>query len=189
MHKTTSGSLHIAVTGHRFIPDDLNLHNAIRNALQSILKHHGIKDICLYSALAEGIDQLVAKIAREFQEIQLRVPLSMPVDEYLADFATEEGRVSFQKLLLTADQVINLSPSTSYQDSYQALGDYLVNQADILLAVWNGVYNHKKGGTGDVVKAALKAGKPVHWIYCPNEKVGAKNIFESHKQIGDLEIL
>lgn len=189
MKKTSSESFHIAVTGHRFISDEINFHHVIRQVLQDILKLHDMRDIYLYSALAEGSDQLVARISQEFEEIQLRVPLPMPEEEYLADFATEDGKAGFQKLLSTAIDVINLSSPGDCQDSYEALGDYLVNHADVLMALWNGVYNHKKGGTSEVVKAALQAGKPVYWIYCPNEKSDAKNIFESRKQIGDHEIL
>lgn len=189
MESKESNSFNIAVTGHRFIPDELNLHYAIRQVLRDILKQYGTKTIYLYSALAEGSDQLVAKLAQEITEMKLLVPLPMEVKEYLADFATKAGRTSFQKLFSTADKVIDMRTTGDHQDSYEALGYYLANQADILLALWNGVYNQKKGGTSEVVKAALQARKPVYWIYCPNEKVGAKNIFEGHKRIGDFEII
>ena len=189
MDNKIPGSIHIAVTGHRFIPDDLDLHYAIRHVLCEILEAEKTQDVVLFSALAEGSDQLVAKTAQEFKDIKLQVPLPMAVEAYLEDFATEDGRTSFENLISTAAKVINLSSSGNHQDSYATLGNYLVNHADVLLALWNGVYNHKKGGTGEVVRAALQAGKPVYWIYCPNGKLDSKNILEGHKQIGDLEIL
>ena len=189
MESKEPNSFNIAVTGHRFIPDDLNLHHAIRQVLRGILECHATKDIFLFSALAEGSDQLVARISLEFQGISLCVPLPKAEDDYLEDFASDAGRESFHKLLSTAAKIIYLSTSDEGQSDYEYLGNYLVTQSDVLIALWNGVYNQKKGGTGEVVKAALQARKSVYWIYCPNEKVGANNKHKGHKQIGDLEIL
>jgi hypothetical protein len=190
MESKKTKSFHIAVTGHRFIPKDTSsLSTAIRKVLQDILSQHHDKPIMLHSALAEGSDQLVAHISLEFPEISLCVPLPKSEDDYLEDFASDSGRESFQKLLITAVKIINLSRSDEGQSDYENLGNYLVKQSDILIALWNGVYNQKKGGTGEVVKTALQAGKLVHWVYCPNEKVGANNNLEGRKQIGDLEII
>jgi hypothetical protein len=143
----------------------------------------------LYSALAEVSDQLVAHISLEFPEISLCVPLPKAVDDYLEDFASDSGRESFQKLLIIAVKIINFLRADEGQSAYKNLDNYLVNQSDVMIALWNGVYNQKKGGTGEVVKAALQAGKPVYWVDCPNEKAGAKNQLEGRKQNGDLEIL
>lgn len=43
-------------------------------------------------------------------------------------------------------------------------GGLLVEQADILIAVWDGVSTVSVGGTGHTVSAALQAGCPVVWI-------------------------
>ncbi|MBW6466721.1 MAG: hypothetical protein K0B06_09470 [Brevefilum sp.] len=189
MESKITNYLQIAVTGHRFIPKDTSsLSDAIRQVLQDILSQHYETPIMLHSALAEGSDQLVAKISNEFPEISLCVPLPKAEGDYLEDFVSAAGRESFEKLLSKAAKIIYLSTSDEGQSDYENLGNYLVNQSDVLIALWNGVYNQKKGGTGEVVKAALKARKPVYWIYCPNEKASANNQLEGCKQIGDLEI-
>ncbi len=33
------------------------------------------------------------------------------------------------------------------------------------MAIWNGIYTSKIGGSGEVVKMAINAKKPVYWIY------------------------
>lgn len=182
-------AFHIALTGHRFIPDDVRLGASVHQVMAEIVKEHEDRPILLYSALAEGSDQLAARVAMEFEEIQLIVPLPMPEADYLADFAGEEGRAGFYELLASAKAVI---PVTGFDESgspYQALGDFLVSQADVLVAIWNGEYNAKKGGTGDVVQTALGVGIPVYWIYCPNQKPGEINTLEHEKQIGEIEPL
>lgn len=178
----------ISVTGHRFIPEDGKLKEAIRQVLDQICKAYEETELVLYSALAEGSDQLVAEIALKMQGIQLCVPLPKPADAYLEDFFSINGKEGFQKLLAAAQKVIPLS-NPEMKDAYVALGEFLVGQADILIAIWNGTYNHKKGGTGEVVRAALSAEKPIYWIYCPNLKPGERNCKQEKKVIGDVEIL
>ena len=185
-----SKPLHIAVTGHRFIPKGTtSLPDAIRQVFQDILSNHDETPIILHSALAEGSDQLVATIALEFPEIKIHVPLPKPEVDYLIDFDSDEGRNDFRKLILSADLVTQLNNPKKPQNAYQALGDYLVQQADLLLAVWNGGFNQKGGGTGEVVRSALAVGRPVYWIYSPNLKPGENNPFTHQKQIGDIEFL
>jgi hypothetical protein len=188
MDKNQMKIRNISVTGHRFIPEDGKLKEAIRQVLDQICKAHKETELVLYSALAEGSDQLVAEIALEMQGTQLCVPLPKPVETYLKDFYSATGEKRFRKLLDAAHNVIPLS-NPEMKDAYEVLGEFLVGQADILIAVWNGTYNHKKGGTGEVVQAALAAEKPIYWIYCPNNKPGERNTFEENKQIGEVEIL
>jgi hypothetical protein len=189
MESKTPNSLHIAVTGHRFIPDTNELHRSIRQVLHDILVCHARKAFFLYSALAEGSDQLVARIALEFPKIALHVPLPKPEVDYLKDFASDVSRENFQTLLTSAVKVIPLSHISTELNAYNELGKYLIHQGDIMIALWNGVYNDKTGGTSEVIRGALKAKKPVYWLYCPNQAVGADNSLEEQKQIGELEIL
>jgi hypothetical protein len=179
----------IAVTGHRFIPNDARLDQSIRKIFETFLNEHLDADFILYSPLAEGSDQIAARIASEYDRFDLHVPLPMNPEEYLKDFHTKNGRKTFFHLFSSAAEVHHLDIEGDHQASYRALGQYLINHSDILLAVWNGVFNQKIGGTGDVVRIATHAHKPVYWIYCPNQKIGELNTLEDQKQIGDIEIL
>lgn len=188
MKKKKSEAFYIGVTGHRFIPDDARLGHSIRQALSDFLQDCGTKDVYLFSALAEGTDQLVAIIALDLK-IELCVPLPKSLNHYMEDFLSDEGIESFEDILSTAIEIISLSSTDETQDAYEGLGKYLVEHSDVLLAVWNGVYNQNKGGTGEVVKHALKSGLLIYWIYCEN--LGEEDLSHQHneKQIGDVELL
>jgi hypothetical protein len=181
--------IRIAVTGHRLINIDEQLIDSIRQVLNNIRKHHSGANFYLYSALAEGSDQLIASIAQEFQDIKLMVPLPLPVEKYLIDFDSQTGKDNFHKLLQSASEIIQITARTDGQSVYQHLGDFLVEQSNYVVAVWNGEYSSKDGGTGDVVKNALSANKPVYWIYCNNTKTGIINHLMQHKTVGDIEML
>ena len=189
MDTRISNSYFIAVTGHRFIPNSAELEKTIRIVLETQIKIHSGKIINLYSALAEGSDQLVAKIAAEYSSISLWVPLPMNTDEYIKDFSTQISQTSFTELLSSAAKTINLSANSDHQRPYERLGHFLVNQSDVLIALWDGFDNQKKGGTSDVVRLALNAGKPVYWIYCPNLNISGQYNLNQQKHIGHLELL
>ena len=189
MENQEKTAFHIAVTGHRFIPEDTHLDGSVRQVLAEIVLAHADRPIWLYSALAAGSDQLVARVAKDFKAIELIVLLPKPQEDYLADFVSEEDRIGFRELLASAIAVIPVIRSDELSSPYQALGEFLISQADVLVTIWNGVYNAKKGGTGDVVQTALDAGIPVYWVYCPNQKPGEINTLDHEKQIGEIEEL
>ena len=136
--------------------------------LAQIIQDHPGADHHLLSALAEGSDQFVATIALQYKAIKLIVPLPLPEEQYLVDFETDEGRKNFKHLLNIADQVLTLTKNSNHDSAYDVLGSYLIDQCDVLIALWNGEYSGKRGGTGEVVKNALNAGKLVYWIYADN---------------------
>ncbi len=132
MNQFPPNSLRIAVTGHRFIPDDTRLMDSIRLVLNKILSAHKEVETILYSALAEGADQLAAKIALELNPLKLHVPLPMAIEEYLTDFSSDAGRQGFTDLLDHAEKIISLAKQPSHAAAYRALGEYLVTHRDIL---------------------------------------------------------
>lgn len=186
-HQTQN--LKIAVTGHRYIPDNVTLHQSIREILVNFLKTHPDHTFALLSPLAEGSDQLAARIAIDLKPFQLQVPLPMEVDEYLRGFNSKDSQAAFHQLLALADKVYQLPHQENHKDAYHALGQYLIHNSDMLLAIWNGVHTKEVGGTSDVVRIASAAHKPIYWVYCPNLKPGETNNLQGLKQIGDLEIL
>jgi len=189
MIKNRSGKLSISITGHRFIPDDPRLDNSIHRVLTDIRANPTEEELILYSALAEGADQLVAKIALKLGGFKLCVPLPKPVDEYLKDFISEGGKERFYQHLSCAAEVIPLPMTDEHENAYQSLAYYLVQQADIMVAIWNGNFNHEDGGTGAVVRVAQQTKIPVYWIYAPNQKPGENNPLEGKKEIGAFELI
>ena len=50
------------------------------------------------------------------------------------------------------------------------MGVYVADKSDTLLALWDGTFNAKSGGTGDIVAYARDEGKEVLYFLCEREK-------------------
>jgi hypothetical protein len=179
----------IAVIGHRFLDINNDLTTSIQQVLVQIIQDHPGFDYHLLSALAEGSDQIIARIALQFKEIKLIVPLPLPEEQYLLDFETVEGRKKFKYLLKVADHVLTLSENSDHDAAYDDLGRYLIDQCHVLIALWNGEYSGKRGGTGEVVKRALLMEKLIYWIYAKNGNEEEEMRIKLQKNPGDITIL
>src|SRR5690606_38300005 len=51
----------------------------------------------------------------------------------------------------------------------QKQAEYIVNNANVIIAVWDGIYTHKLGGTSEVVRLALESNREIHLhhLVCP----------------------
>ncbi|OGO13160.1 MAG: hypothetical protein A2032_01850 [Chloroflexi bacterium RBG_19FT_COMBO_49_13] len=181
--------IRIAVTGHRILDTNHHLTASIQKVLTQIIQDHPGAEYHLLSALAEGSDQFIAMSALQYMEIKLIVPLPLPEELYLLDFETDEGRKKFVHFMNIADQVLTLTKNSDHDTAYDYLGTYLIDQCHVLIALWNGEYSGKRGGTGEVVKKALNAGKPVYWIYFDNLRDGASNSLRQLKKSGEIQVL
>ncbi len=104
-------------------------------------------------------------------------------------FTTDEGKLKLDQLLENADQVITLTQERDFDSAYENLASYLIDRCSVLIALWNGEFSGKRGGTGEVVKQALNAGKLVYWIYTDNLQGSAANSLKKHKKNGDIQVL
>jgi len=179
----------IAVTGHRLLSHSDKLSDSIRLVLDRIIQEHLDTNFYLFCALAEGGDQLVAKTALSYQGIKLIALLPVPEEEYLMGFTSDIGREYFRELIQSAEEVVTLPDQVDQPTAYEALGDYLLDHCEVLLALWNGQYSLKKGGTGEVVKKALDKRKIIYWIYADNGSELGEVQGGLHKDPGDIEIL
>ena len=189
MGTSQSSIIKIAVTGHRFLTINDSLTHAIRSVLEQLIQEHKGMEIQLLSPLAEGSDQLVAEIASSYSGVQLIVPLPLPEEEYLRDFASNLGQETFHELMQRANRVLTLSPQIDHPTAYEYLGKYLLEQCGVLIAIWNGDYVMKKGGTGEVVREALGMGKSIYWIYAWNGNEAGESALRLQKNPGDIEVL
>jgi hypothetical protein len=157
--------LTLGVTGHRDIQKPyrviLSALNAAIMQLGSVTK---IDEICLLSALAEGADTFAVEYMLRRFHCKLMVPLPMTTEEYEADFSTAAAVRRFRWLLGQANQVITLSRDGTRPQVYELVGEYLVGHSDLLLAFWDGLPEHGRGGTAAVVFSARKKGIPICWI-------------------------
>ena len=119
----------------------------------------------MLNALAEGADRLTAQAALQ-QHYQLHCPLPFPREVYATDFEyNPQSLAEYQALLDQAERVLELDGDrTQPEQAYRNAGLLMVNHADILLTVWDGVENRHSAGTAGMVYAAQQLRKPLIWI-------------------------
>ncbi len=144
----------VAVSGHRDVIITPSIRQELQGFFDGLAQHHST--IVLLDALADGADQCVAEIALKYDNITLEVPLPLEKKRYLESI---EDQVRFSSLYARA-QKRYLIP-TRYDHPYENLGRYLVDRADMLLVLWDGSYNDKIGGTGEVIRYARTLEKPI----------------------------
>jgi hypothetical protein len=128
----------------------------------------------IISPLARGADRLVAKEALALG-YALNVPMPFSLEEYERDFkppntpptAVPEDLKEFRELFARAgDNWIALDGNRdTADDAYEAAGEFVVRNSDIVIAIWDGGKGNGRGGTRDIVHFAARAGVPVWWIH------------------------
>jgi hypothetical protein len=163
----------IGVTGHRDLrEEDVARLEAGVAGIIARLRHDYLEDdaetpIIVLSALAEGADRLVARVALA-QGARLIAPLPMPRPEYARDFepGLKPGNAAeFDELLAhaIAAPVIPFTRGNSLEavrsdpkkraEQYRAVGLFITQHSNVLIAIWDGdETNMAVGGTAEVVK-------------------------------------
>lgn len=160
-------ALKISITGHRKLEDSENVRKKICIAIENILKSKNEKIFEAYSCLASGSDSIFAEVALQMGGT-LKAVLPMPASEYLQDFDTTEARLFNELLSNDSNPVIIVDKipvnSDERNEAYLKAGEFIVNECNVLIAVWDGEKSSGKGGTGDIVEYARKSGKQVNHI-------------------------
>jgi len=85
----------------------------------------------------------------------------MEKSDYLKDFKTKNSREEFLGLFKKAEKVLEI-PISKYRDySYKKAGMYILENCDVLVAVWDGKSEQGIGGTADIVKIAREKKYPL----------------------------
>ena len=156
----------IAITGHRKLANQDEVRQNIALSLQYFQSLD--KDLLAISALAVGADTIFAQEAIKIN-IPVRYVLPFDLKEYEKDFSPSELEV-MRDLLAQNEQKYEVAsflkdsnPDTR-NEAYLVVGKHLVDECDVLLAVWDGQVAKGKGGTGDVVAYARTQGKKLHIV-------------------------
>lgn len=158
----------IGVTGHRDLPDEDTeiLKAAVRQFFIKLQQDYPKSPFKLISGLAEGADRLVAEVALDVG-FDLLAALPMPQADYEKDFESTQAIEKFRQLIAKAESSFIVPEEPGYIDPqitrdlcYLALGRYIAQHAQIVVALWDGVFEQtmadgsKKvltGGTADVI--------------------------------------
>jgi hypothetical protein len=162
----TPAVMKVGVTGHRTLHATPALRRTVRRALTmaSACAPDDHAPIQLLSPLAEGADRLVAQECLRRTRFHLKALLPMSPRLYRQDFATSSSRRQFDRLLDRARSQVIVG-AASRRRAYVRVGQTLVRECDLLLALWDGRAARGPGGTGDMVRYARRKGKPLLWIH------------------------
>ncbi|HEY7780719.1 MAG TPA: hypothetical protein VIC85_10965 [Ktedonobacterales bacterium] len=149
----------VGVTGHRTVAHPDAVARACRSVLQEIMRLHPRAVVC--SSLAPGADCICAE-----QALALGMPIEavIPYASYLDDFTTPADRALYERLR-SAAHVITMPYEEFNDGNYLAAGLWMLDNSQLLLAIWNGRdVPRRPGGTADMVARARQRGLPVRVV-------------------------
>tara|TARA_R110002124_G_scaffold287257_7_gene472066 strand:+ start:34267 stop:36756 length:2490 start_codon:yes stop_codon:yes gene_type:complete len=153
--------LSIGISGHiDLIHGDFNfIKKRIKEKIEKITKGLLPSDVVLYTGMAKGADSLTAEVALDLGIRVVAVRSILNKDEPLPN--------GIEKKVLPNHFLENEA-----QLYYVVLGDFLVQNSDHLLVLWDGIYNGKKGGTSEVVLKALNSQRKfsLHQLVVPRKQ-------------------
>jgi len=150
----------VGFSGHRSLADPARVATRIGAMLDELAATHG--PLVATSSLAKGADAIFVKAAIA-RGIPVLLVLPFPPARFQHDFQPDEwGDV--EPALAQAAHVEIVHGEESDDEAYMETGVRIVDDADVLIAVWDGHPTNGLGGTGDVVAYARAMGKPVQWL-------------------------
>jgi hypothetical protein len=163
----------IGATGHRDPRDEdiAELERRVGAVFDRIaadyLTPDGATPVVVLSALAEGADQLVARVALERGAL-LVAPLPMPLEDYRNDFRrglAPNAEAEFDRLLARAIAAPELplavgntieairADAARRALQYREAGLFIVRHCQILISLWDGDESEiKTGGTAEIIR-------------------------------------
>ncbi len=152
----------IGAIGHRDLKQRCKAHytDEVSKLLVALKKKYS--DIVIYSPLSDGTDRLIVEEAIDIG-IEFIAILPMPKKDYMLDFDIQ-SRDDFSILLSEAKTIITLPLLTNsanqiistnnYQRArqYEQAGHFIMDECDIVIALWDQKSNSLKGGTSETIK-------------------------------------
>ena len=165
--------IRIGVTGHRphrLIVPERKLGARVEAVLEGLLRASGRQPrrrgatLDVVSPLAEGCDRIVARAALALDQ-RLTVLLPFPQRDYETTFAEASASAVFRSLLRRAHACTNLGGSLKRANAgYVAVGMATLACSDVVLTIWDGKPAAGRGGTPEILAAAIEWAIPVIWI-------------------------
>ena len=147
----------IGISGHRVLPP--HTERLVATALRDAVGRYD--ELVGVSALAEGADTLFAHAVLDAGGSLVVV---VPARGYRAALS-ESHQPVFDALLARAVRVIALDHEDPTDEAYMDGGLRVLDESDVLVAVWDGQPARGLGGTAQVVDAAQERHLPVTVIW------------------------
>lgn len=149
----------VAFTGHRGMPEDVAA--LVDAALREELLRHDDGELIGITSLADGADTLFAHAVLDAGG---RLQAVIPAANYREALPAAHRRV-LDDLLARATDVVHLDHDESTSESHMAAARHMLDDADELVAVWDGKPARGYGGTADVVAEARQRGISVTVVW------------------------
>jgi len=118
----------------------------------------------IITGMALGVDTVAAEVALTM-EIPYIAAVPFPGQE---NTWTDEQKIHYNHLLNWAEDVEFVSDANDHKGVYQVRNQWMVDRADIVVAVWNGF----KGGTRNCIEYAIRKEVPVWRLDPTTKKIG-----------------
>lgn len=160
-------SLTIGVTGHRpnrMVVGEAEIARRLRLVLAALKQGVRRGRPQAITSIAEGSDRLFADAALALG-YRLAVLLPFASADYETTFSDKSATGHYRALLAAAAEVNALAGTLEdSKAAYEVVGRAMVDQSDIIIAVWDGKPAAGRGGTPEIIEYAVAQGKPVIWI-------------------------
>lgn len=142
----------VGVTGHRDLPTGCQsrLAERLKTSLARLRDRWPGDSLEAWSVLAAGADQIFAQAALDAGWTLVAV---IPAMDYREGWKGQD-RDEFDRLVNLASRVISLAYERRGPDAYRAAGELLIEQCDLLIAVYSGRPSRAAGDTADIVALA-----------------------------------
>ena len=112
-----------------------------------------------WTSLAVGTDQVFASVC-----LDLSIPITavIPMPDYERSFS--QSALNAYRSLLRASRIVQLEGAVTDEEAFYKAGHTVVDNCDLLFALWDGLSSRGKGGTADIVRYATTISRPVRWI-------------------------
>lgn len=158
----TTHALAVGFTGHRILEDPPTVKQSIASLLSSLQSEH--EQISIVTSAALGADTLFLEAASKL-EIPAHVILPFPRERFRLDFSdTPDGWEEVSPLLDQASKLDVVPDCATPEEAYMKTGIEIVENANVLLAVWDRLPARGMGGTAEVVEYAIQQGKDVYIV-------------------------
>jgi hypothetical protein len=145
----------VGVTGHTNLTD--RTVDIVRREIVEQLRPHS-EELVGMTCLARGADQVFADAVLELGGV---LAVVSPAEDYFTGITDPSARKRCDTYLAAAASTVTMDYPMSGPSAYLAASRYLIDNSDLLLAVWDGSPPTGGGGTADAVAYASRQGRPI----------------------------
>jgi hypothetical protein len=128
----------------------------VRREIETLLAKQGCRPHIGYSSLAAGSDQIFAQTILDRKD---RLVTVVPSDDYDSCFRGRD--LSSYRVLRRRSSVIKLGAKSPSEGAFYSAGMFIVDNVQLLIAVWDGKSSEGFGGTADIVEYARETVTPI----------------------------